>query len=146
MHKIDYIRHAPGIGDYNRLVDAVNRLIDKVQEKKEIVHIEIEREVKDYSFFFWGQVELPYEANFNLITPEDATEIFGAYAFTYKEIAQINDAIIAWNIVALDIKVTEQVTEKEKKQETTFEKIESVDLDKPVKVKSKRGRKKKSWN
>jgi len=146
MQKIDYIRRAPGIGDYNALVDVVNRLIDKVQEKKEIVHILIEREVKDYSFFFWGQVDLPYEANFNLITPEDATEIFWAYAFTYKEIAQINDAIIAWKIVALDIKVTEQVTEKEKKQESTFETIKTVDLDTPVKVKSKRGRKKKTWN
>lgn len=51
MFKLDYIRRAPGIGDYNRLVDTINWLIDKVQEKKELVHIVVEREVKDYSFF-----------------------------------------------------------------------------------------------
>lgn len=54
MQKLDYIRRAPGIGDYNRLVDAINQLIDKVREKKEVVHIAVEREVKDYSFFYWG--------------------------------------------------------------------------------------------
>ena len=51
MLKLDYIRRAPGIGDYNRLVDAINWLIDKTQEKKELVHMVVEREVKDYSFF-----------------------------------------------------------------------------------------------
>jgi hypothetical protein len=51
MHRVDYIRRQPGIGDYNALVDAINWLIDKAQERKEIVHIVIEREVKDYSFF-----------------------------------------------------------------------------------------------
>jgi hypothetical protein len=51
MHKLDYIRRAPGIGDYNALVEAINYLIDKVNEKREIVPIKIEREVKDFSFF-----------------------------------------------------------------------------------------------
>ena len=144
MLRLDYIRHAPGIGDYNRLVDAVNWLINKAQEKKEVIPVTIEREVKDYSFFLWGEVELPYEANFILVTPEDATEVFWAYAFTYKEIAQINDAIVKGKIVSLEIKVTEKVTEKEKKQEVVFETIQSVDLDEPIKTKWKRGRKRKN--
>ena len=145
MLKLDYIRRVPGIGDYNRLVEAINRLIDKAQQKKDIVYIEIEREVKDYSFFLWGEVELPYEANYILITPEDATEIFGAFAFTYKEINQINDAIIEWKIVSLNIRVTEKITEKEKKQEAVFETIETIQSEDEIKPpKKKKGRKKKT--
>lgn len=94
MLKLDYIRRAPGIGDYNRLVDTINWLVDKVQEKKEVVHIKIEREVKDYSFFYGGEVDLPFVANYLLTTLEDAIQLFGAYAFTFKETSQINDAIM----------------------------------------------------
>lgn len=140
MHRVDYIRRQPGIGDYNALVDAINWLIDKAQERKEIVHIVIEREVKDYSFFLWNEVSLPYEANYTLITPEDATEIFGAYAFTYKETTQINDAIIEWKIISLDIKVAEKITEKEKKQEVVLETIEAE----PIEEKPKKKKKKKT--
>lgn len=140
MHRVDYIRRQPGIGDYNALVDAINWLIDKAQERKEIVHIVIEREVKDYSFFLWNEVSLPYEANYTLITPEDATEIFGAYAFTYKETTQINDAIIEWKIISLDIKVAEKITEKEKKQEVILETIEAE----PIEEKPKKKKKKKT--
>lgn len=142
MLKLDYIRRAPGIGDYNRLVEAINWLIDKAQEKKEVVHIKIEREVKDYSFFYWGEVDLPFAANYLLTTLEDAIQLFGAYAFTFKETTQINDAIMHWNIVAVDINVTEKVTEKEKKQEVIFETVEAVPVEE--KPKKKKGRKKKT--
>lgn len=142
MFKLDYIRRAPSIGDYNRLVDAINWLIDKAQEKKELVHIVVEREVKDYSFFLWNEVELPYEASFVLVAPEDVTEIFTQYAFTYKETSQVNDAILAGNMVQLDIKVTEKVTEKEKKQEVIFETVEATPVEE--KPKKKKGRKKKT--
>lgn len=142
MLKLDYIRRAPGIGDYNRLVEAINWLIDKAQEKKEVVHIKIEREVKDYSFFYWGEVDLPFVANYLLTTLEDAIQLFGAYAFTFKETTQINDAIMHWNIVAVDINVTEKITEKEKKQEVIFETVEAVPVEE--KPKKKKGRKKKT--
>lgn len=142
MLKLDYIRRAPGIGDYNRLVEAINWLIDKAQEKKEVVHIKIEREVKDYSFFYGGEVDLPFAANYLLTTLEDAIQLFGAYAFTFKETTQINDAIMHWDIVAVDINVTEKVTEKEKKQEVIFETVEAVPVEE--KPKKKKGRKKKT--
>lgn len=145
MQKLDYIRRSPGIGDYNRLVDTINWLVDKVQEKKEVVHIKIEREVKDYSFFYGGEVDLPFATNYLLTTLDDAIQLFGAYAFTFKETTQINDAIMHWNIVAVDINVTEKVTEKEKKQEIIFETVEATPVEETPK--KKRGRKKKtSWN
>ncbi len=143
MHKVDYIRRAPGIGDYNALVDAVNWLIDKVNEKKEILPMEITREVKDFTFFMGEEVSLPYEKDIIIISPEDATNLFKTYALTYKETSAINDAIIKGKIVSLKINVTEKVTEKEKKQETVFETVETITLDKPIKW--KRGRKKKTW-
>jgi len=144
MQKVGYIRHSPGIGDYNALVDAINYLIDKVNEKKEIIPITISREIKDFSFFLWNEVSLPYNNNYIIITPEDATNVFKNYAFTYKETSAINDAIIQWKIVALEINVTELVTEKEKKQETIFETIETIKDSELIKWKKKRGRKKKS--
>lgn len=146
MQRLDYIRRSPGIGDYNRLVDAINQLIDKVREKKEVVHIAVEREVKDYSFFYWGEVDLPFTANYLITTLEDAIQLFWAYAFTFKETTQINDAIMHWNIVAVDINVTEKVTEKEKKQEAVFETIEATPTTEVEVKPKKRGRKKKtSW-
>ena len=144
IHKVDYIRRSPGIGDYNALVDAINYLIDKVNEKKEVIPITISREIKDFSFFLWNEVQLPYNNNYIIITPEDATNIFKNYAFTYKETSAINDAIIQWKIVALEINVTELVTDKEKKQETIFETIETIKDSEPIKWKKKRGRKKKT--
>ncbi len=144
MQKVGYIRHSPGIGDYNALVDAINYLIDKVSEKKEVIPITISREIKDFSFFLWNEVQLPYNNNYIIITPEDATNIFKNYAFTYKETSAINDAIIQWKIVALEINVTELVTDKEKKQETIFETIETIKDSEPIKWKKKRGRKKKT--
>lgn len=144
MQKVDYIRRSPGIGDYNALVDAINYLIDKVNEKREVIPITISREIKDFSFFLWNEVQLPYNNNYIIITPEDATNIFKNYAFTYKETSAINDAIIQWKIVALEINVAELVTDKEKKQETIFETIETIKDSEPIKWKKKRGRKKKT--
>ena len=148
MQYLTPIRRFPWIGDYNNWVDAINRLIDVVNKKKEVVPIVIEREVKDYSFFLWEEVALPYEADFILATPEEATNIFWKFALTYKETNQINNIILDGNIVALEIKVAEVVTEKEKKQEVIFETIETSKDDEPIKVKKKRGRKPKkktSW-
>lgn len=145
MYKVDYIRRQPWIGDYNALVDAVNRLIDKIQTKKETIEISIEREVKDYSFFKWTEVELPFAENFLLLTPEDVYEVFDRFVFTYKETNQINDAIIEWKIVSLNIKVTELVTEKENKQEVMFETVNTVSAEELSKPKKKGRPRKNSW-
>lgn len=145
MHKVDYIRRQPWIGDYNALVDAVNQLIDKIQEKKETVEINIEREVKDYSFFKWVEVDMPFEETFLLLKPEDVYEVFDRFVFTYKETNQINDAIIGWKIVSLNIKVSELVTEKEIKQEATFETVTTVSAEELSKPKKKGRPKKNSW-
>lgn len=148
MHKLDYIRRFPGIGDYNNLVDAINQLVDIVSKKKEVIPVIIEREVKDFTFFLWEEAALPYEANFVLMTPEDAASVFWKFALTYKETAQINNTILEWNIVSLEVKVTEKITEKEKKQEIVFEDVESTIIQQPVKEKKKKIKKPKktSWN
>lgn len=144
MHKVDYIRRQPWIADYNALVDAINWLLDRAQRKKEVVPITIERQVKDYSFFYWQEVGLPFEAEFILTSPEDATRFFSTYALTYKETAQINDVIIKWDIASINMRVVETITEKEKKQEVIFETIEAEPVVKPKRKKN--GKKKTSWN
>lgn len=147
MQKLDFIRRAPWISDFNMLVEKINEIIVKLNAKIEIEEVTIAREIKDYTFFKWEETKLPYHQEFTITSNEEATKVFEMYNLTYKEIKQINDIIIKWNIVALTIDVAEEVTEKDKKQETTFEKVETLDLNKPIKVKWKRWRKKKnSWN
>lgn len=146
MKKLDYVRRI-WITEFNTLIEAVNALIDKVNTKVEIEEVTIERQVKDFNFFNWEEVNLPYKWEHTITDVEDAQKVFGKYAFSYKEMKQINDLILHGKIVSLIVNVTEEVTEKDKKQEAMFDKVETIDFEKPVKVKWKRGRKKKtSWN
>ena len=147
IRRLDYIRRAPSLTEFNGLIEKVNEIIDKLNTKIEIEEVAISRQVKDFTFFKGEETKLPYHIEYTITSNEDATKVFELYNFSYKEIKQINDIIIKWNIVALTIDVVEEVTEKEKKQEATFEKVETLDLDKPIKVKWKRGRPKKrtSW-
>lgn len=147
MKKLDYVRRI-WITEFNTLIEAVNALIDKVNAKVEIEEVTIERQVKDFNFFNWEEVKLPYKWEHTITDVEDAQKVFGKYAFSYKEMKQINDLILHGKIVSLIVNVTEEVTEKDKKQEVIFDKVETLDFEKPVKVKWKRGRPKKktSWN
>lgn len=125
------------------MVEAINSIIDKLNEKIEIEEISIEKKVKDFKFFNGEEVKLPYEAHHTIKTNEEAKEIFDKYALSYKEMSPINKAIIQWKIVALRIYVEEEITEKEKKQEEMFETIESIVLPPQEEKKpKKRGRKK----
>lgn len=147
IRKLDYIRRTPSLTEFNSLIEKVNEIIDKLNTKIEIEEVAVSREIKDFSFFKGEETKLPYHQEFTITSNEEATKVFEMYNLTYKEIKQINDIIIKWNLVALTIDVVEEVTEKDKKQEATFEKVETLDLDKPIKVKWKRWRKKKnSWN
>lgn len=131
MHKLDYIRRAPGIGDFNTLVDAVNEIIDRLNKKVEFQEIKVAREVKDYKFFNWEEMWLPFHAEHTIASIEDASGVFKQYALTYKEMNSITKAIEEWKIVSLSIDVTEEVTEKEKKQEAIFETVETVQIVEP---------------
>lgn len=149
IRKIDYVRRPPSLTEFNGLIEKVNEIIDKLNTKIEIEEVTISRQVKDFTFFKGEETKLPYHIEYTITSNEDATKVFELYNFSYKEIKQINDIIIKWNIVTLTVDVTEEITEKEKKQEATFEKVETLDLDKPIKAKWKRGRKPKkktSWN
>ena len=149
MQKLDFIRRQPWIGDYNLLVETINKLIDKANAKVEIEEVLVEREVKDFKFFNWEEVKLPYKWEHTITNVEDAQKVFGKYALSFKEMKQINDLVLQGKIVSLIVNVTEEVTEKDKKQEAMFDKVETLDFEKPVKAKSKRGRKPKkktSWN
>lgn len=146
MHKLEYIRRQPWISDYNTLVDAVNSIIDKLQEKLEVEEVVINREVKDFKFFKDEEVKLPYMATYTLSTAEDASKVFEQYQFTYKEMNYINKLILNNKVVSLTIDVKEEITEKEEKQETVFETVESASIGeiKIPKQKKKRWRPKKN--
>ena len=147
MQKLDFIRRQPGITDFNMLVEKINEIIIKLDTKIEIEDVSIDRQIKDFTFFKWEETKLPYHAEFTITSNEEATKVFEMFNLTYKEIKQINDIIIKWNIVALTINVEEEITEKEKKQEALIGYVKTVDLNAPVKEKpkKKRAKKKNSW-
>lgn len=144
MKKLDYIRRDVRISDINSIIETLNSIIDKLQTK-EVVAVLVERKVKDFKFFNNDAVQLPYIQHHTIQTQEDATNVFSQYAFTYKEMNNINSLLDKNKTVVLTVKVEEEVTEKEKKQEATFEVVETVDLTEEIKTKWKKGRKKK-WN
>lgn len=143
MKKLDYVRRI-GINEFNTLIEKVNEIVEKLNAKIEIEEVSISKEVKDFKFFNWEEVTLPYHSEYTIASAEDASRVFEKYTFSYKDMKAVNDLIMQWKIVSLKIDIAEEVTEKEKKQEATFETVEVVDLDKPIKTKWKRGRKKKS--
>lgn len=147
MQKLDFIRRQPWITDFNMMVEKINEIIIKLDAKIEIEDVSIDRQVKDYAFFKWEETKLPYHAEFTITSNEEATKVFEMFNLTYKEIKQINDIIIKWNIVALAVNVEEEVTEREKKKEPLISYAKAVDLDAPVKEKpkKKRTKKKSSW-
>lgn len=139
MHKLEYLRRDVRVGDYNNIVETINKIIDYLNKKVEIEEITINKQVKDFKFFNWETVALPYSATHTLSSAEDASETFKLYSLTYKEMKQVNDAILNWKIVSLKINVEEIITEKEKKQEAVFEMVESE----PVKKKRTKWKTKK---
>lgn len=148
IHKIEPLRRVPWIGDYNTLVDAINSIIDKLNAKIEVAEVTIDRQIKDFSFFKWEEVILPYNISYTLSSVADASDIFAKYTLTFKEMDKVNKLIAEWKVVSLIINVTEEVTEKEKKQEAVFEIVEStpiqdIEIEKP-KQKKKRWRPKKT--
>lgn len=145
LYKLANIRRNPGISDYNLLVDAVNSIIDRLNSKIEIENVSIERQVKDFKFFNWEEVRLPYHSVHTISSVEDATKVFAQYTFTYKEMKEINDLVIQGKVVSLTIDVVEEITEKEEKQEALFESVESVSVEElatEIKEKKKAAKKK----
>lgn len=131
--------------DYNAMVDVVNSIIDKLEAKRETTEVIITREVKDYKFFNWEEVRLPYSCRYTLLTLDDANKVFGSYVLTYKEMNNINNLLLQNNIVSLLVEVKEEMSKKEEKQEVMFETVESISKDEPIVTgKKKRGRKAKT--
>lgn len=142
MKRLDFIRRQPGIWDYNLLVETVNKLIDKLEERIDVEPIVINREIKDYWFFNNEETHLPYEAHYTISNSEEASKVFNKYVLSFDEMKSINKALEKNKIVSLNIFVKELVTEKEEKQEVLFEKVETIPADE-LNVKHKRGRPKK---
>ena len=145
MQRLDYVRRRPWIADFNNMVDAINNIIDRLNKKIEIEEVTIDREVKDFKFFNGEEVLLPYSVTHTLSSAEDASEVFKLYALTFKEMNNITKLIQEGKVVSLTINVTEEVTEKEKKQEIIFETIETIPAETAPKKKKWR-KKKNSWN
>jgi len=151
MKRLDFIRRAPWITDYNLLVETINKLIDKQEQKIEVEPIVVNREVKDFWFFNNEEVPLPYEAYFTIYNTDIATAVFNKYVLSFDEMKAINKALEKGKIVSLSIFVKELITDKEEKQEAVFETINTevvTPIEEPKEKKEapkKRWRKKTKW-
>ena len=125
--------------DYNNLVLKINEIIDYVTRKVERKDIQITKCVKDYHFFKGKKVDLPYQSDYVITTLEDLYEILNKYNIEREVSTSLIDMINDWTIINLSISITEDITEKDKKQMATFETIETQPIEevKPKKTTKK---------
>lgn len=145
MKRLDFIRRAPWITDYNLLVETINKLIDKQEQKIEVEPIIINREIKDFSFFNNEEVPLPYEAYYTINNTDTATTVFNKYVLSFDEMKAINKALDKGKVVSLSIFVKELITEKEEKQEVVFETINTEVIEKEKPKEEVKEQPKKRW-
>lgn len=146
MEKLKLFNRPLRLADVNKMIETINRLIDKVDKKVEIQDIQITKYVKDFKFFKWRTETLPYENSFVLSSVEDLQRLFNDFDIWVDMSWALSEMINKWIIVNLSIFIWEDLTEKDKKQEIMFETIETKPIEKVEKkktVKKKTTKKKK---
>lgn len=134
------------MGDYNNLVLKINEIIDYITREIKHQDIQITECVKDYHFFKDNKVDLPYKKDYVIITLEDLQKVLDTYNIEKKMSKSLIDMVNEWTVINLSISVTEDITEKDKKQMVTFETIETQPIEeiKPKKKTTKKATKKKT--
>lgn len=146
MEKIPILMREPRMWDYNKMAYAINNIIDRLEKKVDMQSIQLTKSVKDYSFFKWEEVELPYNTNCIIRNAEELNELLWKYNFDSITSWALTDMINKWIIVNLWISVNEEVTEKDNKQEELIKTIESKPIEeviKEVKIENKKVKKQK---
>lgn len=134
MQKIRLISRQPGMYDYNIMATTINEIIDKLEKKKNIIQYHIEKEIKDFWFFKGNETKLPYKKEYTVNTYEDLENIKAIYAFSLKEMKELNE-LLKDNSILLTLNIfwtfNDKKTEKEKKQEIALKTIDSGIINHP---------------
>lgn len=125
--------------DYNNIVSKVNEIIDYITRKVERKDVQITKCVKDYHFFKEEKVDLPYQSDYVITTLDELYDVLNKYNIEREISTSLIDLVNNWTIVNLSISITEDITEKDKKQLAAFETIETQPIEE---VKPKRTTKK----
>lgn len=128
MQKARIIMRQPWMNDYNELAKIVNEIIEKLEEKKEVVPIQLTKYVKDYNFFKWVETPLPYEAHYTITTEEDFLNLIKKYNLDDRDLNAYKGIIDNWRILSLSITINEDLSEKDLKQEEMFQTVETVNV------------------
>lgn len=146
MDKLNLLMRAPWMWDYNNVVSKINEIIDYITRKVERKDIQIVKCVKDYHFFKWKKVDLPYQSDYIITTLEELYDVLSKYNIEREISTLLIDLVNDWTIVNLSISITEDITEKDKKQMATFETIETQPIEevKPKKKTTKKTTTKKT--
>lgn len=118
----------PWMREYNELAKVVNEIIDKLEEKVEIVPMTLSLKVKDYEFFKWTPPSLPYEAHYTISNYEDYQKLLEKYNLDSRDVKAYKEILDKGRVLSLTINVEEELTEKDIKQEVAINKIKTIDM------------------
>lgn len=130
--------------DYNRLVNAINELIDFTQRKVSFQDLQITKFVKDYDFFKWEKVKFPYHKSYTITSQEELSNVLNTYNFDRDEASGMVALVNDWVFINLTIHIEEVFDEKEEKQAIMIEKIESTPIKEVKKKTTKKTTRKKT--
>ena len=130
--------------DYNRLVNAINELIDFTQRKVSFQDLQITKFVKDYDFFKWEKVKFPYNKSYTITSQEELSNVLNTYNFDRDEASGMVALVNDWVFINLTIHIEEVFDEKEEKQAIMIEKIESTPIKEVKKKTTKKTTRKKT--
>ena len=140
MDKLNVLMRQPWMWDYNNIVSKVNEIIDYITRKVERKDVQITKCVKDYHFFKGKKVDLPYQSDYVITTLDELYDVLNKYNIEREISTSLIDLVNDWTIVNLSISITEDITEKDKKQLANFETIETQPIEE-VKPKKKTAKK-----
>ena len=144
MEKLQFIMREPRMWDYNRLVNAINELIDFTQRKVSFQDLQITKFVKDYDFFKWEKVKFPYHKSYTITSQEELSNVLNTYNFDRDEASGMVALVNDWVFINLTIHIEEVFDEKEEKQAIMIEKIESTPIKEVKKKTTKKTTRKKT--
>lgn len=117
MERLAHLNRPIRINDWNTMVDIVNHLLDTAEQPTQMVTVNITRKVRNYDFFNWEEVQLPYHYNVVVGRRFEVVPLTFKFKLEEKEVKEISEKIEEGYLVSVNVDVTEDTTKEEEYQD-----------------------------